>query len=146
MRYRVCVIRSNSVCSPLRSAKAKTASTHITFAFNIPRPHTARNWFLYGSGSGGGGVALFSYLLLTFYFALALFVFFFLLLFASFCALHSWNIRRLRAPLDFAFCSLAQAALCSQIFNSMCVCNCATCLFWHCTTLPFTSWDLCIFF
>lgn len=58
----------------------------------------------------------------------ALFVFFFLLLFASFCALHSWNSRRLRA---FAFCFLlflsllfstaAQAALRSQLFNCVCV-------------------------
>lgn len=58
----------------------------------------------------------------------ALFVFFFLLLFASFCALHSWNSRRLRA---FAFCFLlsllfstaAQAALRSQLFNCVCVCG-----------------------
>lgn len=58
----------------------------------------------------------------------ALFVFFFLLLFASFCALHSWNSRRLRAfafcfllSLSLSFSSAAQAALRSQLFNCVCV-------------------------
>lgn len=74
----------------------------------------------------------------------ALFVFFFLLLFASFCALHSWNSRRLRA---FAFCFLLSLVLDCRASRSplSVVCVCAASLFRQCSTLAFTSWDLCIF-
>lgn len=62
----------------------------------------------------------------------ALFVFFFLLLFASFCALHSWNSRRLRA---FAFCFLLSLSLVLDCRASrsplsvVCVCVCVASLF-----------------
>lgn len=85
----------------------------------------------------------------------ALFVFFFLLLFASFCALHSRNSRRLRA---FAFCFLLALSLTLSVVRlprkPLSALSCL--IVWACvseyvrlfrqfSTLAFASWDLCTF-
>lgn len=161
-------IRSCCLLALPFECKKQRQHPHITFAvaFHIPRsalspslfplsslPYAASNWFLYDAGGGGGrsssGVALFSYLLLAFCFCLVLCALCFLL-FVVICLLLCLAFLE-QSPFT-RLCVLLLALSRSRLprkplsaLSCLIVCVCAASLFRQCSTLAFTSWDLCIF-
>lgn len=108
---------------------------------------------MYDAGGGGGrsssGVALFSYLLLAFCFCLVLCALCFLL-FVVICLLLCLAFLE-QSPFT-RLCVLLLALSRSRLprkplsaLSCLIVCVCAASLFRQCSTLAFTSWDLCIF-
>lgn len=162
-------IRSCCLLALPFECKKQRQHPHITFAvaFHIPLsalslslsplsplPYAASNWFLYDAGGGGrssGGVALFSYLLLAFCFCLVLCALCFLF-FVVICLLlclafleQSPFTRLCVLLLALSRSRLSRKPLFALSCLIVCVCVRAASLFRQCSTLAFTSWDLCIF-